>query len=421
MPDALSIRAVITTLGAASIVIAVALAGFGLLGVQAQLDARERIVILEEALKNHNTADAFMDSSRTDVLRALQNALGVNREGGDVIRAELQHHIEEFTNGVDENARLPMSPVMHASYEKIVQLLPAFTAASTTAVELALTDPIAGSVNFEVFRHSFNSMEELMDSVRESVSEAVQGVRKGGAKTARRGRQMIIISLLGGVALLTLNTVIAVRIGQRITSDLANSREEARYRASHDTLTELPNRRCLTERLREGLARAEKEKSGLGVLCIDLDRFKSVNDTYGHSVGDLLLQAVAGRLRSCVRGCDTVARLGGDEFAILISPIESPQDTGALAHRIVALLSEPYELDERLVVIGASVGVALFSSKDVGADLLKLADIALYRAKAAGRGTACFADADDASEINMPQPTLMSMECTIKNAAAYAA
>ena len=391
MKSTLSIRAVILSLGAASIVMALCLAGFGLLGMQQQLDARQRVVVLEQALKNHNSADAFMDSARTDVLRALQNAIGTNREGSEAIRTELHHHIETFQEGIAENRQLPMSPELHERYEQIAALLPDFVSASQTAVELALTDPAAGSANFEVFRRSFTALEELMDQVREIVHDRVTEVREGALRTAQNGRRMIVGSLLGGIALLAAITLNAVRIAHRITSALASSREQAQHLALHDRLTGLANRAFLAERLEEDLARARRDDSSLAMLCLDLDRFKQVNDTLGHPVGDALLRAVADRLRQCVRRSDTVARLGGDEFAIIQTPIASPDEAGSLAHRIVAALTEPYDLGEHRIVIGTSVGVAFAPADTTQADvLLKMADMALYRAKAEGRGTARF-------------------------------
>ena len=178
-----------------------------------------------------------------------------------------------------------------------------------------------------------------------------------------------------------------MRIARGITSALASSREEAHHLALHDTLTGLPNRALLAERLEQGLAQVQRHKTMLAVMCLDLDRFKQVNDTAGHPVGDALLRAVAGRLRGCVRSCDTVARLGGDEFAIIQAPLGHMDEVGTLAQRIVETLSEPYELSGQQVVIGASVGIALapVDAADMG-HLLKMADVALYRAKADGRG-----------------------------------
>ena len=199
---------------------------------------------------------------------------------------------------------------------------------------------------------------------------------------------MIVGSCVTGVLLLVLITMIAVGIAQRITAALASSREEAHHLALHDTLTGLPNRAFLAHRLTQALAEGRRNGTMLAMLCLDLDRFKQVNDTLGHPIGDALLRTVADRLRLCVRKCDTVVRLGGDEFAIIQAPLARAEDAAALAERIVKALSEPYELNGHQVVAGSSIGIALVpTDTDDPAHLLKMADLALYRAKKEGRGT----------------------------------
>ena len=383
----LSIRTVLVTLGALSILIAAGLAGCGLLGIQHQLDARKRVVVLEQALWNHASADTFMDDVRTDVLRALQNATGTNKEGGDAIRSELEHHLDVVRTSITGNLALPLSPELHDNYAAIAGLLTTFVPAGRDAVELALADPVAGSANFERFRQSFTALEQLMDSVRDLLQAEVTHVRDGAALTAERVERMIVASSLTGIMLLVLITAVAVRIAQGITADLASSREEAHHLALHDALTGLPNRAFLAQRLEQALAHAQRHNTKLAMLCLDLDRFKQVNDTLGHPLGDALLRAVAGRLRGCLRGCDTVARLGGDEFAIIQAPLDRAEEAGTLAQRIVEALSKPYDLNGHQVVVGASVGIALAPADTTDAGhLLKIADMALYRAKVDGRG-----------------------------------
>ena len=382
-----SIRSVLVTLGAISILIAAGLAAFGLLGIQRQLDARQHVVVLEQALWNHTNADTFMNDIRTDVLRALQNAVGTNKEGGDAIRSELEHHLDVLRTSIAENLTFPLSPELHDSYAALAGLVTAFVPAGRDAVELALTDPVAGSANFERFRQSFSALEQLMDSVQDVLQAEVKHVRDGAALTAKRVEQMIVASSLAGIVLLILMTVAAVRIAQGITVDLASSREEAHRLDLHDTLTGLPNRAFFAERMDHALAQVRRHQTMLAVLCLDLDRFKQVNDTLGHPVGDALLRAVAGRLAGCLRDCDTVARLGGDEFAVIQAPLGRVEDAGTLAQRIVTTLSEPYDLSGHNVVIGASVGIALAPTDTADGDhILNMADMALYRAKADGRG-----------------------------------
>ena len=162
--------------------------------------------------------------------------------------------------------------------------------------------------------------------------------------------------------------------------------ERLAHMAHHDALTDLPNRVRLRERLEEALAEAGDART-CAVLCIDLDRFKDVNDTLGHPVGDRLLQAVAGRLRRHLPRIDILARLGGDEFAIVQTSSEEPGDAVLLAARLIRDLSEPYGIDGHRIIVGASVGIACAPPDGGNPDvLLRNADLALYCAKAEGRG-----------------------------------
>src|SRR4051812_14875937 len=176
-----------------------------------------------------------------------------------------------------------------------------------------------------------------------------------------------------------------------VITDVTRYREaeaHIRHLAHHDALTGLPNRALFRERLGRALAAARRRGGPVAVLCLDLDRFKPVDDTLGHPGGDALLRAVAARLLACVREGDTAARLGGDEFAVLQAGAGQPEAAQALARRLVEALSAPYEVLGHQVVVGASVGVALAPGDGRDPDeLLKRADMALYRAKADGRGT----------------------------------
>ncbi|MDO9714347.1 sensor domain-containing protein, partial [Paracraurococcus lichenis] len=162
------------------------------------------------------------------------------------------------------------------------------------------------------------------------------------------------------------------------------------HMAHHDALTGLPNRVRFRERLDAALTRVRRGEP-CAVLCLDLDRFKEVNDTLGHPAGDALLRAVTERLRSELREVDTLARLGGDEFAVVQAGADQPHDATVLARRLVEVLGTPFDLDGHRVVIGTSIGIAFAPGDGADADaLLKAADMALYRAKAEGRGCWCF-------------------------------
>ena len=178
-----------------------------------------------------------------------------------------------------------------------------------------------------------------------------------------------------------------------VTQRIANEKRVA-HMARHDGLTGLSNRLHFWERTEEAIPQLKRGDS-FAVLCIDLDDFKKVNDTLGHPCGDKLLQRVADRLRQCVRETDILARLGGDEFAVVQTSVQEPTDIKVMAWRIVASLSEPYEIDGLDVVIGASIGVAIAPDDDDDPDqLLKKADMALYRSKADGGRTVRFFEAE---------------------------
>ena len=165
------------------------------------------------------------------------------------------------------------------------------------------------------------------------------------------------------------------------------SEDQMKHMAHHDALTGLANRVLFHDRLRQAMSEAEASGRAVAVLCLDLDRFKEVNDTLGHPAGDKLLRAVAQRLLTAVRAEDTVARLSGDEFAIVQPGPTTPESTAALGQRLLELFHKPFELGAEVFRSGVSIGAALFPhDASTADDLLKAADIALYHAKSEGRG-----------------------------------
>jgi len=182
--------------------------------------------------------------------------------------------------------------------------------------------------------------------------------------------------------------------------------DEARYLAFYDALTQLPNRRLLVDRLQQVLANSARSGLTTAVLFVDLDNFKTLNDTRGHEVGDLLLKEVAQRLRGCVREQDTVARLGGDEFVLVLQNLssdapEAAAQTRTLGELILAQVRQPYDLAGHEHHFTASIGVTLLRDQsDTVDEVLKQADMAMYRAKDAGRNTLRFFDPDMQQAVN---------------------
>jgi diguanylate cyclase (GGDEF)-like protein len=183
----------------------------------------------------------------------------------------------------------------------------------------------------------------------------------------------------------------------RMAAEVSAREADISEMARSDALTGLPNRRAFVDALEQALARARRGEQGFAVLYLDLDHFKDINDTLGHPVGDLLLQAVAERLRASVREIDTVARFGGDEFAVIEAEIHEPADAAVLADKLLQTISQPFSLQGNEVRTGTSVGITLYGPEASDAEtLLSNADIALYRAKSEGRGTyRFFTDAMD--------------------------
>jgi diguanylate cyclase (GGDEF)-like protein len=204
-------------------------------------------------------------------------------------------------------------------------------------------------------------------------------------RATRDGRTISVLHqpLAGGGSLSTHEDITARR---RAEAQIA-------HMAHYDALTDLPNRVLFREHLVKVLESVDRGK--FAVLCIDLDRFKAVNDTLGHPIGDALLRAVSDRLQASARPTDLVARLGGDEFAIVQAGTEQPLGATALATRLIAEIAKPFELDGHQVVIGASVGISIAPNDGNDPDrLLKNADLALYRAKSDGRDSCRFFEPD---------------------------
>jgi len=158
--------------------------------------------------------------------------------------------------------------------------------------------------------------------------------------------------------------------------------EHLKHLAHHDVLTALPNRLLFLDRLQQQIRSADRERRELAVLFLDLDKFKPINDQYGHNVGDLVLKEVALRLTECVRSADTVARIGGDEFTVIVGALESPGDASVVAEKILASFAIPFHIEDHQFVLGVSIGIALYPHHGKDAEsLTHSADVAMYSCK----------------------------------------
>ena len=185
-----------------------------------------------------------------------------------------------------------------------------------------------------------------------------------------------------------------VAVGRDITENKRQT-EALQHQALHDSLTELPNRSLLSDRIRQGILLAQREHHELALLVMDLDRFKDINDTLGHQYGDVVLQQVSDRMRAILRESDTIARLGGDEFAILL-PNTSLDQARSIADKLLAAIEEPLMIGEQILHVGGSIGITLYPQH--GEDevaLLQRADVAMYVAKREHRGAAVYDPSTD--------------------------
>ncbi len=211
-----------------------------------------------------------------------------------------------------------------------------------------------------------------------------------------RKRVLDLLALVGLLALAAVAWGVALRRKvEHQTEAIRENQERLRHLSQHDVLTGLPNRFLLNDRLEMALKQSVRSGRGAGVLMVDLDRFKEINDNHGHQAGDRVLQEVARRITEAVRTTDTVARIGGDEFIVVLPEIHDAADAESIASTIVARLAKPVSVDSGLIPISASVGVCISAPEWTDPEmLLHQADAAMYQAKRSGRNRYRFADCE---------------------------
>jgi diguanylate cyclase (GGDEF)-like protein len=243
------------------------------------------------------------------------------------------------------------------------------------ALELGANDYVTKPVDFAVALARVNNQISRMRA-EQQVALANEELRKANEDLERRVEE---------------RTNRLIDANQRLKAEIAGREElqaKSQYLAYHDSLTGLGNRLLFKEQLEEALKDVSAIPYPLAILFLDLDGFKAVNDTLGHSIGDLLLKSIATRLRDVIGPADRIARLGGDEFAILQISAPQPNSAISLAEKIIDIVGHPCSIDGHDVTVGASVGIVVAQPGDTNAEgLLKSADLAMYSAKADGRGT----------------------------------
>ncbi|HJV24355.1 MAG TPA: EAL domain-containing protein [Aromatoleum sp.] len=366
-----------------------------------RLDVGDRLLILKkpfDTIEVRQLADALTAKwqmteraalKMADLDAAIERRTDELKQANDALKAEIDEHARaeaalKLAASVFENT---MDGVLITDTAgTILSVNPAFTAITGYVAEEA----IGRSPNLlRSDRHPVGFYRELWETLlREGRWEGEIWNRR---KSGEAYLEWLSIGMVAGDDGRALRYV---GVFNDIT-ELRRKDEHIRHLAFHDPLTGLPNRALLLDRLEHGLAGARRAGERLGLMFIDLDRFKHINDSLGHDIGDALLQEVARRLRESVRQSDTVARMGGDEFVILLEQVGEPEVCAGLAKKILTRLNAPMELDGHTLQVCASIGIACFP--DDGSDtvtLMKHADAAMYAAKSAGRGTYRFFQAE---------------------------
>ncbi len=322
--------------------------------------------------------------------RAERGAAGEGRELLDMVLNNMSQGVLMF----DHEMRLVFC---NRSYIEMYRLSPEIAKPGCTLRDLLKHRIATGTFS--------DDLEEYIEKLRSDLAsgETSNMIVKGGVE----GRVFSIVNkpLADGGWLATHEDV----------TERQRAEERIVHMARHDALTDLPNRVLLRERLEHELKRVKRGEI-LAVLCLDLDRFKAVNDTLGHPVGDELLKVVADRLRGCTREPDTIARLGGDEFAIIMTSMQQPTDAAGLARRIRDSIVKPFHLDGHQIVVDISIGISVAPLDASTPDqLLKNADMALYGAKGDGRGTYRFFEPEMDARMKARRDLEMDLRSAITN------
>ena len=307
-----------------------------------------RDISVRKAAEDHL---AQMEGRYRGLLEAAPDAMVVVNEDGDIVILNLQAE-KQFGYRRDELLGQKVTNIIPVGFaERLI-------ADSTRTAAEALAQQIGTGIELTAVRKDGTAFPiELMLSPLESAEEILvtAAIRDISARKAAEAEALTM------------------------TLQMAHS-------AEHDFLTGLPNRMLLNDRVGQAIVRAERHTNKVAVLFLDVDGFKHINDSLGHSTGDKLLQSIAGRLRGCVRASDTVSRQGGDEFVVLLSEVEQEEDTAILARRMLQEVMRPHTINRQDLHITASIGVSVYPDDGMNAEtLIKNADTAMYQAKEKGR------------------------------------
>jgi diguanylate cyclase (GGDEF)-like protein len=292
----------------------------------------------------------------------------------------------QYTDAREQLGKLPLTPQERALLDQIRLLTQAAQPEVQAAIDMTLGGHDQGAIFDQIRNNAMPKQREIADRVEMLADLQIEQTRRAirEAETAYARLRAWLLSL--GISA----TLLGLAVSLFVVRHAARQARQLEYQALYDPLTGLPNRALLLDRLEHAIDQSKRAAASFAVAVLDLDRFKEVNDTLGHDMGDQLLKSVAQRLRDTVRAGDTVARLGGDEYVVILHHLSS-KDAAAVVAKILEALDHPYQLDGQRIDVAASIGIAFFPEHGQTASLLlRHADIAMYAAKRGGAGYASY-------------------------------
>lgn len=361
------------------------LAGKAGLLPQANLMSTERLFqfAIINAILTTLLVDIAMRNISSAFQEATQHAQDLNKANHQMhmIQQDLEHRIQDRTLEIESQKQY---------YEALFRNSPIAIMVLDMGMNVLSVNPA-----FEkLFDYSLEdvrgkNIDEIIAPSQywEQANQFTQWVLRGeqvNCRVVRKRKNSSLIDLeLFGVPVILEGRQIGVLAMYNDISERKRNEERLQYLATHDSLTSLPNRSLFQERLQNNLEQAERHHKSVGILFMDLDGFKQVNDAHGHEIGDLVLQIVSQRLAGLLRPSDTVARLGGDEFAFILAHPLKRSDAGKIAVRIMEVLKKPIRVKDHTVSVSASIGISLYPQDGINPDdLMRNADHAMYTAKA---------------------------------------
>jgi len=335
----------------------------------------------------HTWAPRHLDDGLTAVMTDIGSQIGefVERKRAEVALQDSEKRMRSVLDNVSDGlATLDSTSVIESANPAVVKLFGYLEEelVGQPVDTLIATTHRSGFVNY--------LQRRLKLDLPSSGAHETMGKRKNGSLFPL---EFVVSSMHVGARHLFIATM-------RDISERKAHTDALEYQALHDALTGLPNRSLFGDRLRQALLSARRNQRMFGVLLLDLDRFKDINDALGHDRGDSLLQEVTARLRGVLRATDTIARLGGDEFAVLTTDAKHPDDVVSTARKILAALEGPFAIGDQMVETGASIGIALYPVHgDDPGTLLRRADVAMYVAKRGGGGCSLYAPEQEAQSL----------------------